>query len=262
MKCKRHPYEVGPGVCASCLRDRLLNVLAAQIALADTPRRRPEPILLPASISPNRRSVDSAGPRRQLLFFSTPQVAPSSTATARRSRSFLSSLFSHPRSNEHHTDPVKSKRFGSISWISKLIPGRRRRKKTKMSSPPPVRIACRDRGMSPAAEDDDDRDTVSESGYSTEASGMSRRTMPTPMRAVHHHHRHRQGGSGFTMCLSPLVHTLPAGRRCHAAPAAEIGFSGELRPVLAPPRSSGAGAGAESFGPNRSRKLADFGRFR
>ncbi|KAJ0970758.1 hypothetical protein J5N97_018717 [Dioscorea zingiberensis] len=261
MKCKRHPYEAGPGVCASCLRDRLLDVLAAQIALAETPRRRPEPILLPTSISPHRRSVDSAGPRHQHLFFSTPQVGPSSTASACRSRSFLSSLFSHPRSNEARPDPEKPKRSASISWIYALIPRSRRRKKPKVSSPPPMRRACRDRGMSPAAEEEEERDTASESGYSTEASGMSRRAMPTPTRA-HHHQRHRHGGSGFggfPMCLSPLLRASPAGRRCHAAPASEIGFSGDLRPVLVHPRSGGGG---DSFGPNRSRKLADFGRFR
>ncbi|KAM0936750.1 putative protein OCTOPUS [Dioscorea sansibarensis] len=227
MKCKRHPYEAGSGVCASCLRERLLDVLAAQTA-------RPDPILFPPSLSPRRRSNDSAAPRRHLLFFSTPQVAPS---RSRLKRSFFSSLlFSHPQSEEPDSNPPIAKRSGAIYWISALIPRRRRTLRTKVTTTKPVEASigvCKE-------------DTVSESGYSTETSGVSREAMPTPMRR-RNQNRHSRG---LSMCLSPLVREASSGSRFQAA-AEEAGFSDELRRE----------AGREDLGLKRSR-LARFGTFR
>jgi cell division protein FtsQ len=37
MRCKRHPFQAGGGVCATCLRDRLLVLAAACVGVAYTP---------------------------------------------------------------------------------------------------------------------------------------------------------------------------------------------------------------------------------
>ena len=42
MRCTRHPYEGGVGVCAPCLRDRLLALAAAQNAASSLPPPPPE----------------------------------------------------------------------------------------------------------------------------------------------------------------------------------------------------------------------------
>ncbi|XP_039146294.1 uncharacterized protein LOC120283650 [Dioscorea cayenensis subsp. rotundata] len=229
MKCKRHPYEAGSGVCASCLRERLLDVLAAQTA-------RPDPILFPSSLSPHRRSDDSAAPRRHLLFFSTPQVGPS---RSRLKRSFLSSLlFSHHQSEEPDSNPPIAKRSGAIYWISTLIPRRRRTLRTKTTKPVEASIrVC-------------EGDTVSENGYSTETSGISREAMPTPMR-IRNQNRHSRG---LSMCLSPLFREAPSGRKfqAEAAAAVEVGLSDELRRETR----------REDLGLKQRSRLARFGTFR
>ncbi|KAJ0975381.1 hypothetical protein J5N97_017346 [Dioscorea zingiberensis] len=158
MKCKRHPYELCPGVCASCLRERLLAVVADQTA-------HPDPTLFPSSQSPHHRCDDSATPRCHLLFFSTPQVPPSFGASR-----WKRSLFSHPRSEEPDSNSLTGKRSGAIHWLSALIPGRRQTGKTKKTTKP-VETAIR------VCE----RDTVSEGGYSTGTCGTSPAAMPMPM---------------------------------------------------------------------------------
>ena len=71
MRCKKHPFQAGGGgVCATCLRDRLL-VLAAERNGASSPPARaqaqappaPEPAAFPRSVSPyvSRSKSDAAG---------------------------------------------------------------------------------------------------------------------------------------------------------------------------------------------------------
>ncbi|OWM83680.1 uncharacterized protein LOC116202279 [Punica granatum] len=101
MRCKKHPTDLSSaaGVCASCLRERLLQLIDEQaradeaLALArqlahshsrsSDDRRRPEPQppqpAFPRSVSPyvSRRKSDNYHRR----FYSTPQVGPTFSAT-------------------------------------------------------------------------------------------------------------------------------------------------------------------------------------
>ena len=138
MRCKKHPFQAGGGgVCATCLRDRLL-VLAAERNGASSPPARaqaqpppaPEPAAFPRSVSPylSRRKSDASGAggalrhHPSLLFFRTPQVGPAYGGSGaleegdigyeyekRRAGKFsvLATLFGH-----HHRSEVEDKRRG------------------------------------------------------------------------------------------------------------------------------------------------------
>ncbi|KAG1360940.1 hypothetical protein COCNU_09G004030 [Cocos nucifera] len=294
MKCKKHPYELGVGVCASCLRERLLDLIAAQNELpAEHHLHRPDPspqllppLVFPRSVSPyvsHRRSVGSDasaayGRRYNHRFFTTPQVGPTFDAAAdgfsgdadggrRRISgrfSVFSILFRHQRSGEAESDLGSSKRSGSGSWFSALIRRRRKKKSRSFSAEEAAatgRSQASDRGMSPVI-DDDDADGCS-SGYSTESSSGWRRPTPTPMRRFPASSFHRYGGragiSSFAVCLSPLIRV---GHNSWRGQPAESGtMSGELRSTASPHRCRHRSAGGVSLGPNRSRKLAGLGRF-
>lgn len=99
MRCrKHHPEDLSStvGVCASCLRERLIALIAAQEkahlarvssrASDDHPRKSdpnpPPPLVFPRSVSPyvSRRKSDYASwqscDRHNNLFYSTPQLGP------------------------------------------------------------------------------------------------------------------------------------------------------------------------------------------
>ncbi|URD87119.1 transposon protein [Musa troglodytarum] len=290
MKCKSHPNEYGVGVCASCLRERLLAVIDAQNELSADRyhvRRRPDlsplrhPLEFHRPVSPyisHRRSVgsDSSPGHLRQRFFSTPQMGPTFAAASRRERleeidggrrhrfSIFRTLFGHNRSDAAEPGLRAPKDSASGSWFSALIRGRRKKKKTTQLSSgaeeeaeaPPwrVRRSCRPvgRGMSPAMEDED---KDHRSGY---FSDDWRRPTPMPMRrfpATHRDHRSVSSVSGFSVCLSPLVSFGPESRRSHPAEAV---FSGDLRS----PADSIHHRNAAVLAPNRSRKLADLGRLK
>ncbi|CAL5018936.1 unnamed protein product [Urochloa decumbens] len=277
MRCKKHPYQAGGGVCATCLRDRLL-ALAAERNGADSsppetaPPSAPEPAAFPRSVSPyvSRRKSDTAALRNHptLLFFRTPQVGPAGAGAAleegdiayecqkRRAGRFsvLATLFGHH--HHHRSEEESAKQRKKQSWLAGIIP--RRRKKQAPASPPPSapprRRSCRavsNRGLSP------ERDSGDESS-SPAAADTPWRPSPSPMRKTPC--RRRQAAntmpSGFAVCLSPLVRPSPGRRHRHHAQPPDPGaaFSCELRPSplhnLAPVTRC------------RSRKLADGGRFR
>ncbi|WOL18274.1 hypothetical protein Cni_G27067 [Canna indica] len=166
MKCKAHPFEYGVGVCASCLRDRLLALIAAQNELSalqqhNHHRWRCEPtrsvpqtsLLLNRPVSPyisHRRSVGSdASPRAHVRlhqyqrFFSTPQIGPTFRAEngggglgkidgGRKQRfSIFKSLFGRHKSEELEPGFEAPRVSSSGSWFSALIPGRSKSKKKK-----------------------------------------------------------------------------------------------------------------------------------
>ncbi|CAD6343632.1 unnamed protein product [Miscanthus lutarioriparius] len=172
MRCKKHPYQAGGGVCATCLRDRLLALEAAQNGDASPPPPAPapapvpaqappvppEPLAFPRSVSPyvSRRKSDTSGALRHhpsLLFFRTPQVGPAYGGALeegdiayeyekRRARKFsvLATLFGHHhhhhRSEEkhHHQQEGGAKeRKKQFSWFAGIIP--RRRKKQQAPAP-------------------------------------------------------------------------------------------------------------------------------
>lgn len=275
MRCKRHPYENGVGVCAPCLCERLLALLADQPDDEPDHRRNPEPpprpppVQLPRSVSPyisHRRSADPAAPapcRLSRLFYSTPQVGPGGGFRWRGfgKSSFLASLFGQSRSEKADPDHGFSEAPWSSSWLSVLLHGNRRKKNTTLfTAEEAVRRSCRgrDRGLSPETD-------CSASGdeCAAESPGWWWRPTPSPMRrpaAVAHHH-HRVGGlAGFAVCLSPLVRVSTSHRRSQTA--VEVGFSDDLRSTPNRDHRRDVSGGAASLDPNRSRKLVDLGRFR
>lgn len=173
MRCKKHPYQAGGGVCATCLRDRLLALEAAQNgddasppppapACAQAPPVPPEPLAFPRSVSPyvSRRKSDTSGALRHhpsLLFFRTPQVGPAYGGGGvleegdiayeyekRRARKFsvLATLFGHHHhhhrsAEEKHQQEAGAKERKKRSWFAGIIP-RRRKKQAAAAAPASV----------------------------------------------------------------------------------------------------------------------------
>ncbi|EOX96577.1 hypothetical protein QQP08_002643 [Theobroma cacao] len=139
MRCKKHLTDLSSsvGVCATCLRERLLSLIAAQAqaqaqaqqaqlaraaAAAVEDRRKPDPppLIFPRSVSPyvSRRKSDdnSATWIHHQRFYSTPQVGPTyRTATAtdfeaarsfkKKNRFWLFSNLFRSRSEKFNSDP-------------------------------------------------------------------------------------------------------------------------------------------------------------
>lgn len=287
MRCKKHPYQPGGGVCATCLRDRLLVLAASQNGDAPSPPEPaqpppPEPIAFPRSVSPyvsRRKSDISAGVGRHhpsLLFFRTPQVGPAYGGGSgaleegdigyeyekRRAGKFsvLATLFGH---HHHHRSEDMLHQQGAKerkkqSWFAGIMPRRRRKQATAAATSPPSappRRSCRvvsNRGLSPER---DSHGSGEES--SSPAADPPWRPSPPPMRKAPCRRRQTNSmPSGFAVCLSPLVRPSPGRRHRHVQPPDPGNFSCELRP--SPLHSLSAAPVTRC----RSRKLADGGRFR
>ncbi|URE03903.1 hypothetical protein MUK42_03013 [Musa troglodytarum] len=143
MKCIHHPYEDGPGVCASCLRDRLLALVAprTECSLGHPSTPQPRPLPLPLPLPPSacplacRRESDSSAPNHNLSC-GAPEVGPSSSVS-RRSGSgklcILSVLFGHhPKSEEPKRDTRRPKSPVSSHWVPTLTHGRRKKKISRL----------------------------------------------------------------------------------------------------------------------------------
>ncbi|XP_062222403.1 uncharacterized protein LOC133921505 [Phragmites australis] len=283
MRCKKHPYQVGGGVCATCLRDRLLALAAAQNGASSSPPPQappaPEPVAFPRSVSPyvSRRKSDASGGALRhhpsLLFLRTPQVGPAAGVLVegdigyeyekRRAGKFsvLATLFGH---HHHHRSEEKekgsSKEHKKRSWLAGIMPRRHKKQAPAAASAsppsPPPRRSCRvvsNRGLSP--------ERGSHGGSGEESSSPADppwRPFPSPMRRTPCRRRQTNSmPSGFAVCLSPLVRPSP-GRRHRAVQPPDPGtFSCELRPSPLHSLSSAA-----SITRCRSKKLADGGRFR
>ncbi|XVF33682.1 hypothetical protein REPUB_Repub17cG0189200 [Reevesia pubescens] len=175
MRCKKHITDLSSsvGVCATCLRERLLALIVAQAqaqaqqaqlaraaaaVAASGDRRKPDPppLIFPRSVSPyvSRRKSDdnSATWIRHQRFYSTPQVGPtystSTTTDFEAIRSFKKknrfSLFSNlfrSRSEKFNSDPrVHYHRdsfdepSSSLSWFSAIFPVRRKKQQSSRTS--------------------------------------------------------------------------------------------------------------------------------
>ncbi|KAL6652146.1 hypothetical protein ACP70R_011071 [Stipagrostis hirtigluma subsp. patula] len=285
MRCGRHPYEGGVGVCAPCLRGRLLALAAAQneaSSLPPPPPPAPEPepeLVFPRSVSPyvSRRKSDASAARRGrppgFLFFRTPQVGPAYGGggagfeegdigfEARRSGRFsvLAALFGH-RSEENAGGGGKDRK--RRSWLAGILPrGRRQQQKEPEPASPPSplrRSSCRavcNRGLSPV------RHADGEGEESTSPAESPWLPSPSPVRKTPGRRRTGAAGaavSGFAVCISPLVRPSP-GRHSRGGhpPDAAAAVSSELRPSPLHRLTSGS-----SLHHCRSWKLADGGRFR
>ncbi|KAF8412827.1 hypothetical protein HHK36_000798 [Tetracentron sinense] len=287
MRCTRHPSDLSSslGVCASCLRERLFALIAAQtchqpLTRPDEDRRKsdahpPPPLLFPRSASPyiSRRS-DHDSSYQDHNFYYTPQANPTTTTSRKKGhRKVKFSLFSNlfrSRSDDPDSDSRVST-SSSSSWFSSLLSGRRKKKFRLCSldeatpSGRPSRTRDLGLGMPPAKDADEDGDYENhegfptESGYSSESSQGWRKT-PTRQsgrRRGQAHAHHSRNVSGLAFGLSPLVRASPSGQRNQkGGPPPDIGFSGEIRVSNMPHLSTAASSCA-----NRSRKLADFGRY-
>ncbi|PIN12955.1 hypothetical protein CDL12_14415 [Handroanthus impetiginosus] len=311
MRCKKHPADLSSsvGVCASCLRERLFAVMAAQ-AQAQAQKQaqfhqaqkdgrkldaqQPPPLSFPRSVSPyiSRRKSDTSAAVWQLdghhqRFYSTPQVGPTGSTTVgikkdRKSKGWrFSSMFLglfRSKSDKLDLESGQGSDAGvsgdsctaSPSWFANIIPGRRKNPirtfSLKESAIRGQRKACRnrDRGMSPARysdEEDDEHCHGGSSGYSSESSQGWRRT---PRRAPATMRRgggrgggHSRNVSSMAFCLSPLVRASP-NRNWN-----QKGFPPEVMVVTGESRVPGKPhlSTAASLCKNRSRKLADFGRY-
>ncbi|WCJ23075.1 hypothetical protein M5689_005121 [Euphorbia peplus] len=298
MRCKKHPADLTTtvGVCASCLRERLLAIAAAQNhpqhpqlarhhsiafpAAVDDHRtsdaQAPPPLLFPRSVSPyvtRRKSEDEA--RNHLRFYSTPQLRPSSTAIAsfNNSRTFgnkqgrrfslLSKLFRSrsikPNSDLAATAPAVPSRNSSDASSSSWFSVFSPHRKKHSTDNSGVRKPRRrmDRGMSPARDADCEEEFDQSPSGSGSSSESSHWWKRTPVSTA----AARRGGkaghmSGLAFCLSPLV---------RASPSRHWNQKGGMPPekgysgdIRAPAKPHLSTAA--SFCANRSRKLCDFGR--
>ncbi|KAE8666965.1 Detected protein of unknown function [Hibiscus syriacus] len=262
MRCKKHLADLSSsvGVCSTCVRERLLELIAAQAqaqaeaqkallarAVADDCRMSdPPPLIFPRSVSPyvSRRKSDD-----------------NSATWIQHQRSRSEKFNSDPHRDSCDEPPSAS---ASPSWFATIFAVRWKKQQSSKASRvaefdqfgPGDRRSSRvlDRGMSPAIEvDSGDECDRPPSGGSPEVSPRWKRT-PTTAR------RSRSGTrnvSGLAFCMSPLVWASPNrhwNQKGGLPP--DMSFPGESRPSTWKPHL----ATAAGFRANRSRKLADFGR--
>lgn len=327
MRCKKHVTDLSStiGVCASCLRERLFVLIAAQVQenrrKSDSNPPPPPPLVFPRSVSPyiSRRKSDTTvsswtDTQHQLLhphslpdqrFYSTPQVGPSGSLTISASASYFKqqnkkngrfSLFANlfrsksdkleseisgpsqivANSRARDSCTAASSSSSSPSWFSAILSGRGKKQNRTFSVDESAAIGgghrrvCRnhpERGMSPNRypEEEEEHYHNGSSGYSSESSQQWKQT-PRRTPAWMGPGRRLGGGksgqcrnvSGMGFCLSPLVRASPSSHWNQKGITPEKVVSGETRVVPVKPHLSNAAA---SFCKNRSRKLADFGRF-
>lgn len=302
MRCKKHPADLssGVGVCASCLRERLFAIMAAQAQkqaqlhhsqqnCCKSETQQPPPISFPRSVSPyiSRRKTDTAGASTwHRSFYSTPQVGPTASlpvefkekekknkkrSNGERFSSLFLGLF-RSKSDKLGTDsgPISDPGVSvsvdscsaSPSWFSSIIIGRRKKQIRTFSlnetaiRPQRKSSRNRDRGMSPArtsVDEEDEHCHGGSSGYSSESSqGWKQTPRRTPATTQRRGAGLGKNVSGLAFCLSPLVRASP-NRHWNQKGLPPDG--GESRAPQKPHIAT------MSFCKNRSRKLADFGRY-
>ncbi|KAK8693366.1 hypothetical protein V6N13_070951 [Hibiscus sabdariffa] len=284
MRCKRHLTDLssGVGVCATCLRERLLAVIAAQTRLdraavlaEDRRKHEPSSLIFPRSVSPyvDRRESDddSATWIRHQRFYSTPQAGPNATAIAgfdgasaafkkKHKFSLLSNLFGtrseklspgpsvHNRRESCDEPTSSSSTSSSPSWFSAIFTAGKKNQQFSHRD----RRSCVHRGISPAIEvNREDECDGSPPGSSPEVSPQWKRT---PRRAA----SRGRSKSGMAFCLSPLVRASPNrqwNQRSGLGP--DMTYTSEGRAAMAMKPQLGSAA---RFCANRSKKIADFGR--
>ncbi|CAI0467631.1 unnamed protein product [Linum tenue] len=295
MNCKQHPCDLSGsvGVCASCLRQRLLALIAAQSKLHhhhqstsssdQLPRKSDSsqhPLVFPRSVSPyvaRRKSHDHRGgggggdDDLDSCFHTTPQLGPtyssSSTSSCQRKYAKLSLFANLFRSRSDKlrnpdldtaaaADSAQPSGSSSSSWFSSILSGRRKKQSAVESLPlPPPRR--RHRGMSPA-----DRELPQECDPTPPGGDVwELKRTPTSVRRGKAKGGNNGGNSnatgaaaGFAFCLSPLVRASP-NRHWNQKAGSLAPDLGEVRVAVKPNLSMAA-----SYCANRSRKLADFGR--
>lgn len=296
MRCKKHFIDLSSmdGVCASCLRERLFLLIEAQAQAEVQAQARedhqksyanPPQVQFPRSVSPyiSCRKSDNfdawthhGHSLSDQRFYSTPQVGPNGgiiPGNLYRKKQGKFSLFSNLfRSKTHKFDlDLKSRESystaslpttaSSPAWFLNILPGKRKKKlrMCTVNNSNPSRVAQRPcRGLSPAIESDDECREGSSGCTLNSSPGWKetpQRAAPPILRTCRRLNQARNG-SGLAFCLSPLVRASPNRHWNQKGIQPEIAIPGEVR-VLVKPHLGVASA----FCANRSRKLANFGRF-
>ncbi|GMI66978.1 hypothetical protein like AT2G44600 [Hibiscus trionum] len=299
MRCKTHLTDLssGVGVCATCLRERLLAVIAAQTRLeraaaVDEDRRKHEPpsLIFPRSVSPyvNRTKSDDDGATwiRHQRFYSTPQVGHAKTTTAdfdaasaafkkKHKFSLFSNLFgarsekfnSDPRVNNHREscdEPSSSSSSSSPSWFSAIFTTGRKNQQFSRTSRVEHFTQFGHRDRRSCAVDRGMSPAVEvnpEDECDRSPPGSSPEVSPrwkrTPTRAS----RGKTGArnkSGMAFCLSPLVRASP-NRQWNQRSGLAPDMTHTTTSEGRPAMKPQLGSAAR-FCANRSKKIADFGR--
>ncbi|CAA6673804.1 unnamed protein product [Spirodela intermedia] len=153
-RCRQHAQELGGGVCAVCLRERLEALVAVRSAFfehpPEAPWKPPSPPAVPRSASPYApvcswdpdfsANVRRGGCRRSrpALFYGTPLGGPSSSEAA--SFSIFSTLFGAGGQNSRSEKvadqgcAVSTPGPGSTSWLAALLPWQRKKHQQQHSS--------------------------------------------------------------------------------------------------------------------------------
>ncbi|KAL9234330.1 hypothetical protein vseg_009213 [Gypsophila vaccaria] len=281
MRCKKHmnDYSSTIGVCASCLRIKLLSLIELQEQRSHShspihfppfspnpnpnfnstlqqqqnqPKIHPkiqqhEQLIFPRSVSPyiTRRKSDQSQ-----LFYATPQVNPPNPKRKGNSKFGLISKLFRSKSSASKSSASKSSSTTNSTLIS------------HNSAP----FTCRNKGMSPESEFSGDETADSTPARWAARPSPARGTRPSSARAA-----------SMAFCLSPLVRASPA--RTRRFWGEKSGLSGEVRVSSnnnnnnnnnESIKSNNGGssnnnnkpslANAASFCGNRSRKLVDFGK--
>ncbi|CAI9770386.1 unnamed protein product [Fraxinus pennsylvanica] len=278
MKCKKHPADLSSavGVCASCLQERLVTVIAAQAQKEAQEGRRnfdtqPAPLAFPRSVSPyvSRRKSDEAATCQ--LRYSSPQVAPASSVTVEVKKKSSGGRFSLPfsglfRSKTEKLDsdsgPISDPGVVGTASSPSWFPARRKKQSRTLSLDKNAigghqrNCRNRDRGMSPARYSEEEDESHFHGGLSGYSSESSQGWKQTPRRTPATRHRggfkgHCGNISGLAFCLSPLVRASPNLHLHQKGFPQETVVTGDSR----------IPANASLFCKNRSRKLCHFGRF-
>lgn len=264
MRCKKHYTDLSSsiGVCACCLRERLLSLIAAEEqanhnldgkhripSSAASSRKSDHSVVAPAAVHHHHHAPRHRHTLSDQQFFTT--TIPAKKKSFIRFFSFQNIFRS--KKTQNSIDSVSdinnaTSSSSSTSWFSTMIHGGRHRRKPIVcvdesdQSGVVRRQYCCDRGMSPVR--NSDLGNGDEDELQNVINGTPRRT---PLR--------RGGGGGhvrnLSFCLSPLVRASPNRQRNQP----EIVLAGEIRGPVKPHLMN-----TKSFCANRSRKLADFGR--
>ncbi|KAJ4842468.1 hypothetical protein Tsubulata_001822 [Turnera subulata] len=301
MRCKKHPCDQSSsvGVCASCLRECLLALMAAQAQhQAQLPSdddhptsRKPDhhhhhhpPLIFPRSVSPyvtRRKSDDpptscSHPQPRHLLFYSTPQVGPTHNSNSNssshyyarkqhhraRSSSLFSSLF-RSRSEKFNPDPAGS----SPSWFSSFFSRRRRKQSLPAAASMPMEYSAASAARRPRRVPDRGMSPGSEGEWEEDCDPWPSGSGCSSSESAH----------GWNWKKTPVVGAVRRGKGggheksvsgltfclsplVRASPSRHWNHKGGVPPDEVRAQGKPHLSAAASYCANRSRKLADFGR--
>ncbi|KAJ4904240.1 hypothetical protein Rs2_18191 [Raphanus sativus] len=265
MRCKRHTVDSSSsiGVCASCLRERLLSLAASAAASEDNnhphphsrtspPPPPPPPLVLPRAVSPYAaaRNSDARGGGGEGSSSSSEKVFETNRSFKKK-QTGLSRFSTFFRTSSNEFSSQDSCDATSRSWFSKVLSPRSKKQTANTTTTcyiedliasesnhqqhQPRQRYCR--GMSPANEPVSVEDSP----------GRARRTTPASTGTPG---RRKTAATTMALCLSPLVRAKPK-------PNSSFGgyTTGELKSPVKPHISTAA-----SFCANRSKKLAGLGR--